>query len=226
MDAVFKHALLISSPRDMRDKNLYTQISYSLSNEYLLNIFEVFDIKVISGQARGLKLESDKNKDLRPTKDRVKESLFDILHFDIAGKTFLDLFGGTGQIGIEAFSQGAGKVIIVEMQKSNFRIIEKNISKIKVPHKIELYHADALKFLKNTRLNIDIAFLDPPYNNTELLEKSLELTANIINKSGIIITETLSAQNIQNKTKDFSLQKRYNYGNISLNLYKKELSKF
>lgn len=181
----------------------------------------MFKIKVISGQARGLKLESDKNEDLRPTKDRVKESLFDILQFDIAGKTFLDLFGGTGQIGIEAFSRGAEKVIIVELKKSNCKMIEKNISKIKIPHKINLFQADALQFLKNTYLNIDIAFLDPPYNNAELLEKSLELTAEIINQNGVIISETLSSQNVQNKIKDFSLQKRYNYGNISLNLYKK-----
>lgn len=179
-------------------------------------------IKVISGQARGLKLETEKSEDLRPTKDRVKESLFDILQFDIAGKTFLDLFGGTGQIGIEAFSRGAEKVTIVEIKKSNCKMIEKNISKIKTPHKIELFCTDAVQFLKNTHLDIDIAFLDPPYKNAELLEESLELTTKIINKNGVIITETLSSQSIQNKIQEFSLQKRYNYGNISLNLYKKE----
>lgn len=182
----------------------------------------MFNIKVISGQARGLKLESAKNEDLRPTKDRVKESLFDILQFGIADKTFLDLFGGTGQIGIEAFSRGAKKVIIVEMQKSNFNIIKKNISKIKVPHSIEVFNADAIHFLKTTKFDINVAFLDPPYNNLELLNKSLELTTKIINENGTIITETLSSQNKQNKIQDFSLQKIYNYGKISLNLYKKE----
>ncbi len=181
----------------------------------------MFSIKVISGNIHGLKLESAKNEDLRPTKDRVKESLFDILRFDIADKTFLDLFGGTGQIGIEAFSHGAKKVIIVEMQKNSFSMIKRNISKIKNSHNIELFRADALEFLKNSQLNIDIAFLDPPYNNVDLLEKSLELTAQLISENGIIITETLSLQNVQNKIKDFSLQKRYKYGNISLNLYKK-----
>lgn len=182
----------------------------------------MFNIKVIAGLARGLKLESAKNEDLRPTKDRVKESLFDILQASITNKTFLDLFGGTGQIGIEAFSRGAEKVIIVETQKNNFKIIEKNISKIKAPHKIELFHTDAIQFLKNTKMSMDIAFLDPPYNKTELLDQSLKLIAKIVNQNGIIITETLTSQNIQNKIQDFSLQKRYNYGKISLNLYKKE----
>ncbi len=180
----------------------------------------MFYIKVISGKLRGLKLESIKNESLRPTKDRIKESLFDILQFDIIGKTFLDLFGGTGQIGIEAFSRGAKKVIITELNKSNFKIIEKNISRINDAHNIKLFNLDALRFLQNTDLKADVAFLDPPYENTKLLEKSLNLTAKIMSNNGVIIVETLSSQNVQNETLNFSLQKRYNYGNISLNLYK------
>lgn len=180
----------------------------------------MFKIKVVAGAIRGLKLESSKNENLRPTKDRVKESLFDIINFDILNKTFLDLFGGTGQIGIEAFSRGAAKVIIVEIQKNNISIIKKNISKIKNNHNIELFQSDALNFLKNNKIPIDIIFIDPPYKNVELLENSLEWASKIIDSNGIIITETLSLQNIQNNVGDFSLQKRYKYGNISLNLYR------
>jgi 16S rRNA (guanine(966)-N(2))-methyltransferase RsmD len=132
------------------------------------------------------------------------------------------LFGGTGQIGIEAFSRGSADVIIVESNRDNCKMIKKNISKIKIPYKIELFCTDAVLFLKNTHVKPDIAFLDPPYKNSALLEESLKLTARVINKDGVIVTETLSSQNIQNKIQDFSLQKRYNYGNISLNLYKKE----
>lgn len=184
----------------------------------------MFKIKVIAGTIRGLKLESSKNENLRPTKDRVKESLFDIINFDILDKTFLDLYGGTGQVGIEAFSRGAAKVIIVEIQKDNTNLIKKNISKIKNKHNIEFFQTDALKFLKSNRIPIDIIFIDPPYKDVELLENSLEFAAKIINSSGMIITETLSSQNIQNNVGDFSLQKRYKYGNISLNLYRNNTS--
>ena len=97
-------------------------------------------MQVISGIIKGLKLESDKNPDLRPTKDRIKKSLFDVLRFKIKGKTFLDLFGGTGQVGIEAFSQGAKEVAIVESEKKNASLIKKNVGRIKIPHNIKIYN--------------------------------------------------------------------------------------
>jgi len=182
----------------------------------------VFKIKVVGGCIRGLVLESGKNESLRPTKDRIKESLFDILNFNIQDKVFLDLFGGTGQIGIEAFSRGAREVIIVEMKKSNANIIKNNLSKIKNENNIKFFQCDALAFLRCNHFDIDIAFIDPPYSQINLLENSLDMTAKLIKNDGIIITETLSSQSVQNKVRDFSLQKRYNYGNISLNLYKKQ----
>lgn len=182
----------------------------------------MFKIKVVGGCIRGLALESGKNENLRPTKDRIKESLFDILNFDIQDKVFLDLFGGTGQIGIEAFSRGAREVIIVEMKKSNANIIKNNLSKIKNENNIKFFQCNALDFLRCNHFDIDIAFIDPPYSQINLLKNSLDMTAKLMKSDGIIITETLSSQNVQNKVRDFSLQRRYNYGNISLNLYKKQ----
>ena len=107
------------------------------------------------------------------------------------------------------------------MKKSNANIIKKNLSKIKNENNIKFFQCDALDFLRCNHLNIDIAFIDPPYSQINLLENSLDITAKLIKDDGIIITETLSSQNVQNKVRGFSLQKRYNYGNISLNLYKK-----
>ncbi len=182
----------------------------------------MFNINVISGLIKGLKLESDKNEKLRPTKERIKESLFDILGSEIIDKNFLDLFGGTGQIGIEAFSRGAKEVLIVELQKSNTKIIKKNISKIKVDNNIKLFNEDALDFLNNHLTNIDIVFIDPPYNEEDLLQKSLEKVAEKINENGIIITETLYSHNAQKNIKNFSLKRRYKYGIISLNVYKRD----
>lgn len=176
-------------------------------------------INVVSGIIKGLKLNSDKSEILRPTKERIKKSIFDILGANIQDKTFLDLFGGTGQVGIEAFSCGAKKVFIIENQKNHFNMIKKNVSKIKIEHNIKVLNCDALKFLRNNTEPIDIAFLDPPYLETKLLDDTLNLLTKSVNRSGIIITETLSSQNVQNTVGFFSLKKQYKYGNIMLNVY-------
>lgn len=176
-------------------------------------------INVVSGIIKGLKLDSDKSEALRPTKERIKKSIFDILGSEILDKTFLDLFGGTGQVGIEAFSWGARKVIIVESQRQHFNMIKKNVSKIKIDHNIEAINSDALNFLKNNKEPIDIAFLDPPYSDPKLLEDALSMLSKSMNKSGIVITETLSSQKTQNTIKNFSLKKQYKYGKIVLNFY-------
>lgn len=176
-------------------------------------------INVVSGIIKGLKLDSDKSDILRPTKERIKKSIFDILGPNIYKKTFLDLFGGTGQVGIEAFSCGAEKVIIVESQRKHFNMIRKNVSKIKIPHNIRIVNLDALKFLRNNVAPIDIAFLDPPYNDHELLENALNLLIHSINPYGIIITETLSSQVAQKAIQNFSLKKQYPYGKITVNIY-------
>ncbi len=181
-------------------------------------------MQVISGSLRGLKLESLKDDSLRPTKDRIKKSIFDILRFQIKGKVFLDLFGGTGQIGIEAFSQGFEKVIIVEKNKKNVSIINKNLKKIKIPHSIKVFNLDAVEFLNNFSSKADIIFLDPPYKEVELLNHTLNLISNLEFPPEIIAVETLSSQNIPEKIQKFNLRKIYNYGRISLNLYElKEL---
>ena len=178
-------------------------------------------MQVISGNIRGLKLESAKNPDLRPTKDRIKKSLFDILRFQIQGKTFLDLFGGTGQIGIEAFSQGAGRIVIIEKDEKTASLIKKNVSKIKNQNNIEVYCQDAVKYLENEDLKFDIIFLDPPYQSVELLNNCLERIMNLKCLPEIIAIENLTSKEIDINNEKFYLRKKYHYGKISLNLYEK-----
>lgn len=176
-------------------------------------------MNVISGNIRGLKLYSAKKPDLRPTKDRIKKSLFDILRFEIKGKNFLDLFGGTGQIGIEAFSQGASKVVIVELDSDNFSIIKKNINKIKIFNNIVLVNQDALNFLDNYSDKFDIIFLDPPYKSTNILASALEKITNLSYLPKVVAIETLTELKIPINNDIFSLRKKYKYGKISLSLY-------
>lgn len=184
-------------------------------------------MNVISGKFRGLILESCKNPDLRPTKDRIKKSIFDILRFKIKDKIFAELFGGTGQIGIEAYSQGAKKVIISEQDFNNSKIIERNISKIKSKHNIKLINSCALELFNNNldeMEEVDIFFLDPPYEQIELLNKILDLITNMTNLPEIIVIETLK-ENLDkilfNMPKNLYLQKMYNYGKILVSLYEK-----
>ncbi len=180
----------------------------------------MFHIQVIGGKFKGLKLESDKNEKLRPTKDRVKESIFDILQFQIINKNFVDAFGGTGQIGIEALSRGANQVTILESNQANVNLINKNIKKIKKRESISVIHTDVRDFLKNYTETIDIIFLDPPYKQLDLLYETAYLAEKKMASDGIIITETLSEHSVKDKLRNFSLKKKYKYGIISLNLYK------
>ncbi len=179
-------------------------------------------IQVISGKFKGLKLDSSKNEGLRPTKDRVKESVFDILQFEIINKNFFDAFGGTGQMGIEALSRGAREVTIVERDKEAANLIKKNIAKVKDNKNLNFIKSDIIEFLKNSNISIDIAFLDPPYHDEKILYETFKLIIPKTTPGAIIITETLSAHNAQNNIENFYLQKTYKYGNISLNLYKEQ----
>ncbi len=178
-------------------------------------------MKISSGKSRGMKLNFLKNDNLRPTKDRVKESLFNILQFEIKNKNFLDLFGGTGQIGIEAFSRGAKNIFIVDKNNESIKIINENINKIKIPHdNIKVVKNDAISFLETATLDFDIVFLDPPYEETQLLNDCIEILSKKLNKNAIIISETIFSENAQKDFNYFSLKKTYKYGRISLNLYK------
>ena len=158
---------------------------------------------------------------MRPTKDRVKEALFNILQFEIRDKSFLDLFGGTGQIGVEAFSRSAKNVTIVDNSNESIRIIKSNVAKIKAPHEnINIIKADARNFLRQTAQTFDIVFLDPPYAESSLLAECMNLLERCVTKDAIIITETLFEQNPQNISTYFSLKKVYKYGKMCLKLYK------
>lgn len=168
-----------------------------------------------------MNLISEKNENLRPTKDRVKEALFNILQFKIKDKSFLDLFGGTGQIGIEAFSRGARSVTIVDNSREAIRLIGDNILKLKAPHdNVNVLKADAVNFLSYTNSIFDIVFLDPPYLKIELLENCMNLLPKIVSKDAIVIVETLVSNDVKNSYGQFNLQRKYKYGKISLNSYK------
>ena len=164
-------------------------------------------MRVISGKARGTKLFSLDGEKTRPTLDRVKESVFNIIQNEINESVFLDLFSGSGAISIEAASRGAKKVIACDKSKDAVRIIKRNIEKTHMEEKISVYNDDyqeCLKKIKNTKFNL--IYLDPPYKTDYALKAiRLILELNLIDNNSIIIVET-DDEEILNKIEKENIQ--------------------
>ena len=124
-------------------------------------------MRIISGKFRGKKLQGPRHADLRPTSDRLKESLFNILGPDVQGASVLDAFAGTGAIGLEALSRGAREVVFIESSRDAVRLIRKNLELCAVTSAYQILQEDvftSMRTLARTGFRADIAFLDPPYH--------------------------------------------------------------
>ena len=176
-------------------------------------------MRIISGKARGTKLNTLEGNLTRPTLDRVKESLFNIIQNDIMGSIFLDVFSGSGAIGLEAASRGAKKVILCEKNKQAIEVIEKNISKTHLENEVILYKKDYENMLKDLKEKVDIVYIDPPYK-TDLAYKSVKkmLELDILNLNSLIIIETDEEERILKQIKDLKIKilDKRKYGRIHL----------
>lgn len=155
-------------------------------------------MRIISGTARGTKLYTLEGQTTRPTLDRVKESLFNIIQNEIPNSIFLDLFSGSGAIGLEAASRGAKKVILCDKSKEAIKIIDKNIKKTHLNEKVELYNLDYELLLKTKiKEKLDIIYIDPPYDSNFVI-KSIKniIEQNLAKEDSIIIIETDDEQRI------------------------------
>lgn len=165
-------------------------------------------MRIISGTARGTKLYTLEGQATRPTLDRVRESLFNIIQNEIPNSIFLDLFSGSGAIGLEAASRGAKKVILCDKSKDAIKIIDKNIEKTHLKEKLELYNLD-YEMLLNTKIKekIDIVYIDPPYDS-DFAIKSIELIINkkLVNESSTIIIETDDEKRILEKLEKIQIE--------------------
>lgn len=148
-----------------------------MKNKYLL--------RVISGKYRGKGISSPKDFSVRPTSQRVKESLFNIIRTDLYGKIFLDIFSGTGQIGIEAISNGA-KAYFVD---GNVALLKSNLESVGCLNEAEVFCGDFINVLKSIKnIKFDFIFADPPYKD-ELYQDIVKYSIPILNKDGVIILE-------------------------------------
>jgi len=178
-------------------------------------------MRVITGTARGRRLITLEGDDVRPTTDRVKEALFSIIQFELEGRRVLDLFAGSGQLGIEALSRGAHCATFVDQSRKSVEIIEKNLVSTGLEKNTIVKNSDATAFLATTKDVFDIAFLDPPYNRG-LVQKALPMLCEKMAKGGVIICETPISEELNKNVGRFSVYKDYKHGKIKLTVYRDE----
>ncbi len=146
-------------------------------------------MRIIAGKHRGRVLKEFDGKDIRPTSDRAREALFNIFSEKIPDCTFLDLFAGTGAVGIEAISRGAKKVVMVDIRRESVELIKKNLALVK--ESAVVYNKDGIEYLKSTTEKFDFIFIDPPYKS-DLGYIALELIGKekLLQKNGVAVFES------------------------------------
>ena len=174
-------------------------------------------MRVITGTARGRKLAEPKDQSVRPTTDMVKEAIFSIVQFDVPGRRVLDLFAGTGQLGIEALSRGARECVFVDNSQASLALVRKNLELCGM--KAEVVRMDALAYLEQCG-KFDLVFIDPPYHAGlyhDVLQKLFQVDR--LTVGGIILVESQREEPLPEATAPYVRAKTYQYGKIALTKY-------
>lgn len=184
--------------------------------------------RIISGTAKGTHLLTPKGHETRPTADRVKEALFSILQTGWPPDGFLDLYSGTGQIGLEAASRGAGRVVLVESNKACCRVIIENAKKTRLMDQIQLIPRpvdQALLALRAKGETFDFIFADPPYQKAESeLIRLSDLISNLLSENGLFILEQEARQPVMTNVMHLQPVRCCQYGTAMLSFYRKAVS--
>ena len=179
-------------------------------------------MRVITGKARGIQLKTPDGMLTRPTADRVKEALFSIINFDIPGAKVLDLFGGTGQLGIEALSRGAESAVFVDAREESCRLIRENLKRTKLEQDAKVIRSDYLDYLNRCREQYNIILLDPPYAEVFLENAIKRITEiDILQSDGIIVAERPLGKELPWEFEGYTRSKDYKYGKVLLTIYRK-----
>ena len=175
-------------------------------------------MKIITGKYRGRVLETPTGLNTRPTTGKIKESVFNIIQFDIEGRRVLDLFAGSGQMGLEALSRGAESCVFCDTDKKALAAIGKNIEKCKAQNEAKVYNRDGLSFLKTAGKNsFGLIFLDPPYA-AGLMDEAINIITNvdILQDGGIILCESGKDWSISELPAPYRVVKSYDYGTTKI----------
>ncbi len=180
-------------------------------------------MRVITGTARGRRLGELRGEETRPTTDQVKEGIFNVIQFDIEGRRALDLFAGTGQLGIECLSRGAASCLFVDQRREAAALLRQILKHTGLENRAWVGQGEALRWLKSQREPFHLIFLDPPYD-TDLLENALKTIADIdiLSENGIIICESRVEKELPALSAPYRKDRTYRYGKIKVTLYRKD----
>lgn len=179
-------------------------------------------MRVIAGNYKGRKLNSPADDSIRPTSDRIKESVFNMLQSDITGCVFVDLFAGSGAMGIEALSRGASYAYFIDSDKESIKLIKKNTEFVTCESYNILWqdYKTFFKMLKNE--SVDIIYVDPPYKMESVYTDVFELAKSALSTKGLIVLECNDMIMLDNKN-GYSIINRKKYGKTYIGIYKKDI---
>ncbi len=180
-------------------------------------------MRVITGTARGRRLRELEGMETRPTTDRVKEGMFNSIQFDVEGRRVLDLFAGTGQLGIEALSRGAASAVFVEQRRDAAQLIRENLKVTGFTGRARVVQGDAFQFLETCGEQFDLIFIDPPYA-AGLWENAINAISrfDILANYGIILCEAPVEREMPVPAPPYTLHRVYRYGRIKVTTYHRE----
>lgn len=170
-------------------------------------------MRIISGEHKGRRLTGGKKTKIRPTSDRVKESIFNVLREEVVGRRILDLFAGVGSIGMEALSRGAESVTFVDASFQSINILKKNLKNLSLENKSKVLRADGLKALRKLKQRFHIIFADPPYLKG-FAQKIVHSTArsDVLESNGILVLEHHKKETFSSPEEKLSLLKQKKFG--------------
>lgn len=178
-------------------------------------------MRVITGSARGMSLKTLEGETTRPTTEKVKEAVFSAIQFEIEGRRVLDLFAGSGQMGIEALSRGAESAVFVDSNKNAISIVKQNVERTGFADKSQIVQMDSMGFLNMNVRTYDVVFIDPPYS-TGLLEKALERVTDYVAEGGIVICEYPFKDELPETVEGLSVYRSYKYSKTAVTIYRKD----
>ena len=178
-------------------------------------------MRVITGSARGMTLKTLEGETTRPTTDRVKEAIFSAIQFETEGARVLDLFAGSGQMGIEALSRGASDAVFVDSDKGAIRLLKATVDNTKFADKSRIMQSDAFAFLHMNINKFDIVFLDPPYS-AGLLERALDGVSDFVDTAGTVVCEHPLKAELPEECGGLKKYRSYKYGKTAVTIYRKD----
>lgn len=178
-------------------------------------------MRVITGTARGTSLKAPDGLTTRPTADRVKQALFNIIQYEITGEV-LDLFAGSGQLGIEALSRGASRAVFVDESAAALAVVRENLQRTHLTDRAEIVHSDYRNYLLQSKKRFRLIFLDPPYAE-KYLENAIKCISeiDILAEGGIIITERPVGKPLNEDFDGLERSKDYTYGKTIITLFRR-----